>query len=140
MIKARLFMLNAAILASFMTALFVTTPVAQAACTDTVLGIPAWYKGLTEGADCAIKKIGKDGIELRVFAVQIALNVIQAAFVIVAYIAIFFIIKGGFLYIIARGDPANITSAKQTITRAIIGLIIALLSVAIVWAVTGVIK
>lgn len=134
-------MLNAAMLASFMTALFVATPVAQAACTDTVLGIPAWHKGLTNAPpDCTVKKIGEGGIELRVFAVQIALNVIQAAFVIVAYIAIFFIIKGGFLYIIARGDPANITSAKQTITRAVIGLIIALLSVAIVWAVTGVIK
>lgn len=52
----------------------------------------------------------------------------------------FFIIKGGFLYIMARGEPGNITSAKQTITNAIIGLIIALLSAAIVGAVAGVIK
>lgn len=138
--RAKLFVLSATLLASFVTAMFLHAPTAQAACTDTVLGIPAWYKGLTEGSDCTIKKIGAGGVELRVFAVQIALNVIQAAFVIVAYIAIFFIIKGGFLYIIARGDPANITSAKQTITRAIIGLIIALLSTAIVWAVAGVIK
>jgi len=118
-------------------------PVAHACPSDTLLGIPAWYKGL-QGPNCDVSPPSSkanpdtDGSKLRNFIIKIALNVIQAALVIVGYIAAFFVIKGGFLYIMSQGEPSGIESAKKTIANALIGLIIALLSAAIVNAVAGI--
>lgn len=115
-------------------------PAAHATCpSDTLMGIPAWYKDL-QAPDCSVQPPAKtaDGTGLRNFIIKIALNVIQAALVIVGYIAAFFVIKGGFLYIMSQGEPSNIESAKKSIANALIGLIIALLSAAIVNAVGGI--
>jgi len=51
---------------------------------------------------------------------------------IVGGIAIIFIVIGGIRYILARGDMKATDAAKNTITAALIGLVIALLAVAIV--------
>ena len=51
---------------------------------------------------------------------------------IVGGLAIIFIVIGGIRYIIAGGDPKATDSAKNQITAAIVGLVIALLAVAIV--------
>jgi hypothetical protein len=115
-------------------------PAAHATCPpDTLLGIPAWYKDL-QASDCSVSPPaqGTDGSGIRNFVIKIALNVIQAALVIVGYIAAFFVIKGGFLYIMSQGEPSGIESAKKSIANALIGLIIALLSAAIVNAVAGI--
>lgn len=144
--KAKLFVFLAVAFTSFTTATaVVSTPAVAASCTDSLLGIPAWYSGLQKPAPgCDIVAVGKTNgsgvVTLNVFITKVALNIVRAALVLVGYIAVFFIIKGGFLYIIARGEPGNITSAKQTITNAIIGLIIALLAAAIVGAISGAIK
>jgi hypothetical protein len=116
-------------------------PVVYACPSDTLLGIPAWYKGMQD-ANCDISPPAKttttNGDGLRNFIIKIALNVIQAALVITGYVAAFFVIKGGFLYIMSQGEPSNIESAKKSIANALIGLIIALLSAAIVNAVAGI--
>lgn len=46
--------------------------------------------------------------------------------------SVIMIIIGGFQYVIATGDPTNITNAKNTILYAIIGLIVALMAQAII--------
>ncbi len=51
---------------------------------------------------------------------------------IVGGLAIIFIVIGGIRYIIAAGDPKATDAAKHTITAALVGLIVALLAVAIV--------
>jgi hypothetical protein len=51
---------------------------------------------------------------------------------IIGVLAVIFIIIGGIRYILARGDPKATDSARGSITAAIIGLVIALLAVAIV--------
>jgi succinate dehydrogenase/fumarate reductase cytochrome b subunit len=56
---------------------------------------------------------------------------------IIGVLAVIFIIIGGIRYILARGDPKATDAARGTITAAIIGLVIALLSVAIVIIVTN---
>lgn len=119
----------------------VANPATAYACpNDTLFLVPAWYNGLQTG-DCKnIAKIGNQKDDLRNFAIKVALNIVRAAFVVAGYAAVFFIIKGGFLYILARGDPGHITSAKQTITNAVIGLIICILASAIVAAIGGAIK
>lgn len=119
-------------------------PAAHACAAPDLLGIPAWYKGLQDPGTCDVvppstkANPDTDGSKLRNYIIKIALNVIQAALVIVGYIAAFFVIKGGFLYIMSQGEPSNIESAKKSIANALIGLIIALLSAAIVNAVGGI--
>lgn len=51
---------------------------------------------------------------------------------IVGGLAIIFIVIGGIRYILAGGDPKATDSARHQITAALIGLVIALLAVAIV--------
>lgn len=105
---------------------------------DSLFMIPAWYQGLQEGCG-NIKEIGNTDGDLQNFVVRVALNITKAAFVIAGYAAVFFIIKGGYSYMLARGEPGNITSAKQTIANAITGLIICILAAAIVTAIASVI-
>ncbi|QQS21792.1 hypothetical protein IPM09_04750 [Candidatus Saccharibacteria bacterium] len=121
------------------TATVLSTP-ARAACTDTVFMIPAWYKGMQDGS-CNFKAPESNGKpDIGQLILKIALNVIQALLVVVAYVTIFFIIKGGFGYITAAGSPEGMSSAKKTITNALIGMVISLLAASIVNAVAGVIK
>jgi hypothetical protein len=51
---------------------------------------------------------------------------------VVGVAAVIMIIVGGFQYVLASGDPSNITNAKNTILYAIIGLLVALLAQAII--------
>ena len=124
----------------FGTALTFAPPVA-AACTDQFLGINAWYKGLQDPTTCAVvmKENGNDD-DVRKFVTTIALNILQAALAIVAYVTVFFIIKGGFMYMTSAGSQDGMASAKKTITNAIIGLIIAVFASSIVNAIAGAIK
>jgi len=124
---------------SLMTAITFTTP-ALAACGDAVLGFPPWYQHLTNDK-CEIMPITENGgngsVKLQPFIWTVALNIVQILLVAVAYVTVFFIIKGGFMYITSQGDPSNMASAKQDVKNAIIGLVIALLAASIVNAIAG---
>ena len=105
----------------------------SAACSDAgVLGITPWYRGLQKEVQgsCQIKSPANG--EVGKFVTTIVLNVLQAGFTIAAYVAIFFIIKGGFLYIVSAGSSQGMEEGKKTITTAVIGLVIVLLAVAII--------
>lgn len=122
----------------------VATPqVAAAACQkqDQILGITTWYRGLQNGPDCsvAVPKKGNDPDVVK-FVTMIALNIVQAGLALVAYIAIFFIIKGGFMYMLSAGSSDGMANAKKTIMNAVIGLVIAILSASIVNAIAGAIS
>ena len=95
-----------------------------AACDGRVLGIPPWYRGLTEGADCTIKS--PDPNDLGAFIWAIVLNVIEMALVITAYIAALFILYGGFLFLTGGSVPGQLEKARKSILNAVIGLVIAL--------------
>ncbi len=132
MIK-KLYLLCALLVTMVGTGLTVVPP--AYACTDTYFAVPAWYKGIQNG-DCSIKAPS----DVKNFALKIGLNIIQALLVIVAYISVFFIIKGGFNYMTSAGDPGGTANARKTITNAVIGMIIAALSASIVNAVAGVVN
>jgi len=111
---------------------------AYAACEDgPILGITRWYRGLLDDS-CNIKAPGNGNDDLAIFITKIILNVVQAALAIAAYITVFFIIKGGFNYMTSAGSPDGMKSAKTTITNAVIGLVIVLLSAIIVNTIAGV--
>jgi hypothetical protein len=121
--------------ASFSFVLF--SPPVSAACTDTALLIPAWYRGLQDGS-CTFKaKTGPDGV--RNTAIKIGLNLLQGGMVIGGYAAVIFIIKGGFNYIYSAGSPDGMASAKKTLTNAIVGLVIVVLAASIINVVAGLI-
>lgn len=121
---------------------------ADAPCKSSrVLLYPAWYNGMT----CKFEKDPKSGkvLDNRIPSPMIkelndiwviVLNVIQWIIITAGYVALFFIIVSGFKYMIARGEPAKIVEAKSTLIHAITGLIIVLLSTAIVITVQAAIK
>lgn len=113
-----------------------STP-SYAACSDKpILGVTVWYRGLvkekTDGNGNKYCSVEPDGSNLTKFVTMIALNIIQAGFAIAAYVAVFFIIKGGFTYMLSAGSSDGMSNAKKTITNAAIGLVIVLLSAAII--------
>jgi hypothetical protein len=111
---------------------------AFAACNDTLLTFPAWFKGLTDG-NCEIKSPTAAG-GLSTFIWTIVLNIIEMMLQLVGYIAVGFIIRGGFKYMTSNGDPGEMAKAKKIIMDAVIGLVISIMSVAAVNLIAGAIK
>ena len=104
---------------------------ADAACENRVLGIPRWYRGLTgPSPDCNIVSPDEAG-GLSTFIWKIVLNIIEMAIVATAYVATFFILFGGFLYMTGGALPAQLEKARKTILNAVIGLVIALAAIAL---------
>ena len=129
--------------------LFVAAPVlsiatpqvspANAACTESFLGIPTWYRGLTAGAECTITSPDGSKGSLEKFVWTIVLNVIEMALIATAYIAGFFILYGGFQFIVGGSNPSMIEKARKTIMNAAIGLVISMGSIGITRIVFGII-
>jgi hypothetical protein len=108
---------------------------ALAACNDQLLTFPAWYRGIVD-ADCNIMNPNDVG-GLPTFIWKIALNVIEIMLQLVGFIAVGYIITGGFKFLTSTGSPDDIVKARKTITNAVIGLVISIFSVAIVNVVAG---
>lgn len=124
------------------TALAASTPACDGGIT---LGFITWYRYLTysNNGNCELKQIsdekGNTGstVTLNTFIWTVALNIVQILMTAVAFITVFFIIKGGFNYMTSRGDAGNMAKAKQNVQNAVIGLIIAMMAAIIVNTVAG---
>lgn len=119
----------------------VPQPAMAAGCSDRLLTFPAWYRGIINDT-CDIKspadfKSATDNSGLPTFIAKIGLNVIEVMLQLVGYIAVGYIIAGGFKYLTSTGSPDDIVKARKTILNAVIGLIISIFSVAIVNVVAG---
>lgn len=103
-----------------------------ATCGGSVLGIPPWYRGLSknEGDNCVIVSPEEVG-GLSNFIWRIVLNGIEMALVIVSWIAFFFILYGGFLFITGGGNASQVEKARKSVFNAVIGLVISLGAIAI---------
>ena len=64
-------------------------------------------------------------------------NIINTILIVLGMIAVIMIIVGGIRYTTSNGDSSQIQSAKNTIMYAVIGLVVAILSFAIVNFVIG---
>lgn len=80
----------------------------------------------SSSSDC---ETGEEGTNTVNNAVKLGLNLFSA---IVGIIAVVMIIVGGIKYITSGGDSGNITSAKNTIMYAVIGLVVVALAQIIV--------
>lgn len=100
-------------------------------CPERILTFPSWYKGVIDRSTCEIK------IDSILDLIKIPLNFIEILIQGAAYVAVGYIVWGGFKYIKSQGDPGKISEAKTAIINAVTGLAIALLSVAIVEFIQG---
>ena len=98
--------------------------------------MPAWYNGMmTKGSsgDCEFEGVKNgDKIDIAYTGFKIGANILRDFLVVSVYVSLFFIIKGGFMYMLSAGSPEGISSAKKTIQNAVIGFVIALISVQLV--------
>jgi uncharacterized membrane protein len=101
-------------------------------CAKGFLTFPVWYRGIVNEDTCELKSLDANGNNLGNFIWHIALNIIEIAIMLVGYLAAIFIMYGGFRYVISRGSADEAAKAKETILHAVMGLILALVSVAIV--------
>ena len=141
---AKIYLTLAFVIVSATSAIGFSASASAAGCGGTVLGFVPWYQHLTyeKNGNCEMRPVTEKAgvankVSLTAFIWTVALNVVQILLTAVAYVTIFFIIKGGFHYITSQGDSAGMSSAKQNIQNAIIGLIIALLAASIVNAIAG---
>lgn len=89
---------------------------------------------VTTGVECANTEDTPDTL----FGAEgIFTTIVNVLLFLIGAISVIMLIIGGVRYTISNGDQGAITSAKNTIMYAIIGLIVALLAYAIVGFVTG---
>lgn len=103
--------------------------------------VPALVIGLAvvaPGDDAAaqvnegIRKVSNADVAKGGDADSIIKNIIDFALMAIVVVSVFMLILGGFKYTTSNGDSNKVTSAKNTIMYAIIGLVIAIFSYAIV--------
>lgn len=118
-----------------MTLTLATPQTANAACSDRLLTFPAWYKGILNDS-CDIKSPSEVG-GLPNFIWIIGLNIVEFMLQLVGYVAVGYIIFGGYKYMTSTGSSDGMAKARTTILNAVIGLIISIFSIGIVNVVAG---
>ena len=133
------------VMLSIVTAGTVLVPtVAHAgACSDSgsFFGLPHWWRGLGETTSnpqgkpvCNIIVTGDNNFQ---DVWTIVINVVDILLRLIGLVAVGFVILGGIRYIISQGNAAQLATAKTTIVRALVGLVIAISSVFILNFVAG---
>lgn len=93
-------------------------------CSDPSVDDP-----LTAGASCSQANGTKDDL----FAENGIFRVVANTLIfLVGAISVIFLIIGGLRYVISQGESKNVTAAKDTILYAIIGIVVAVISFALV--------
>lgn len=103
---------------------------------STFFGFPHWYEYLnvtssssatTDGSTvCMVHFVFPHDIPL------IALAIVDILLRLGALVAVGFVLSGGIKYVTSQGEPDATSSARATITNALIGLVITVLATAIV--------
>lgn len=122
MIKRGLMILVLTICGSFGLAAANTSIARACGEQGMILTLKPWYYGLAEGGpgDCTIPT--PQGVEeQRAFVWTIVLNIVENLIQIAGFVAVGFVIYGGFLFMTSTGEPDKAASARKTITRALIG-------------------
>jgi hypothetical protein len=116
------------------------SPAFAAGCGQGITFFPAWYDGLCSGngdIKSPASMGGDTGKSFGTWISIIALNVVAMLLYAVGYFSLGFIIFGGFKYMTQGDNSSGTASAKKTIMNAIIGLVISIMSVAIVKFIAG---
>ena len=110
--------------------MIISSLLVAASCTGQTL-IPDLYAGGLRNSSCEVEINSLQQVLVLVG------NLISILMFVAGFVAIAFIIVGGFTYITSAGDPSGIKKGKDVITNAIIGLVIAMVSFGVVRYITG---
>lgn len=109
------------------------TPAAASACsTDkTFFGLPVWYKYLDvvpdpDNGGCKIN------FSLDTDVLKVAIAIFDIVIRLAALVAAGYVLFGGIKYVISQGEPENVKAAQNTITNALIGLVIAIVAASVI--------
>lgn len=142
----RLITNTAIFLAAIFASISVLPPAIAAAadsCPDQTFFLPKWYDNMCEKGQIKspAPKNGKTyqdtANSLGSWILTIVMNVVKILLVLVGYVALIGIIWGGFKYMTQGDSSSGTVAARKTIQNAVIGLIISIMSVAIINLVTG---
>ena len=113
----------------FIAALAVTLGVSGA-----VLAQATTYAACSSPADCVQDGVNKAGgnASKTTDAGEIIQTIVRVLLFLIGAISVIMIIIGGFRYVVSQGDSGAVTSAKNTILYAVIGLVVAIFAWAIV--------
>ncbi|MDO4773867.1 MAG: pilin [Candidatus Saccharibacteria bacterium] len=107
----------------------------------TILTFKPWYANIVDGgsgnSECTIRPIGDTVEEQREYIWGIVLVIVEDIFQLAAYVAVGFIMYGGFLYLTSTGSPEYTKQALRTIMNAVIGLVVAISAAVIVGFIGG---
>lgn len=120
----------------------VTSPISVSAAScdnSTFLGFPAWYRGLVNDK-CDVVSPGEADGELSKFIWHIVLNIVDMGFHLVAYIALVYVLYGGFMFLTSNGNSEKVVKGKNMLLNAVIGLVICIASSLIVNVVLSIMK
>lgn len=84
----------------------------------TFLGMPSWDDGVN-------LDVGSEN-ELTTAIAGIATNILSDISIVASYLALGFVVYGGYLYMFSSGDPVKAAAGKKTLTHAFIGLAISM--------------
>jgi hypothetical protein len=102
---------------------------AGTALADACTGTPDSNNPIAAGSACA----KANGTSNNLFAQGGVFQTIANTLIfIVGAVAVIFLIIGGLRYVISNGDPKNVSAAKDTILYAIVGIVVAIVSFALV--------
>lgn len=118
-------------------------PTTPGQCSDkqSISFFPAWYdNGLCKNGQIVPPNAFDKNDSAKSFSMWItilALNIVSMLLVAVGYVSLGFIIFGGFKYITSGDSSSGTAAARKTITNAVIGLVLSIMSVAIVRFIAG---
>lgn len=98
-----------------------------------VLVAPVSYAACTTPAGCVgsgVDEVSGGGSTAEVG--DIIKLIVDVLLYIIAAVSVVMIVIGGFRYVVSQGDSSAVTSAKNTILYAVIGLLVAIFAYAIV--------
>lgn len=115
---------------------------ANAACTNgRLLTLKPWFQGLQK-SDCkTMKSIGDKNDDstatLSTYIWTIVLNIVEDLLHVAGFVTVGFIIYGGFVFLTSGGSPDRANQGRKTVLSAVIGLVVAMASIALINLVAG---
>ncbi|NLA43324.1 hypothetical protein GX865_04210 [Candidatus Saccharibacteria bacterium] len=113
---------------------------AQACGDGRLLTAPMWYRGVAEldsEGNCNIKieNAGSNddlGGSIGPFLIVVGLNVTEIMMHLASYVAVAYIIVGGFKFMTSAGSADRSVRARKTIINAVVGLVISISAIAVI--------
>ncbi len=110
---------------------------AAGSCSESMFfNLPTWYKYLIHAGKMAVSpETGRcefvDSLQIADLSL-IALALVDIALRIAGLVAVGYVIYGGVQFVAAQGESDKTKKARQTVINALIGLVIALISIGLV--------